>query len=246
MPVIDYSNPDLWWIAYKLKVNRRELAGHPLWGQYIRYSREFAKLMSKPEEDDISFFLSFWDGLTSDPEGYGYSVTIPTDAKVAIIGAGFGFLAEAAVRRGWTDVWALDPSDYIDARKNDLAWRKSGETWVQDEVTAQVPIIKHGTGSNVNQVRAAIGGNPDWIITDDMISSLKHPNRDPSDPDELTPALQWLDSLVATGGTVLHRTTIKEFGGPPFHTPTLAEWKSFYPTHLFCPPVYPSRHWEIL
>lgn len=227
MPVVDYNSQRTWSAFYRQDLL---IPGHPLNGTSVGYSREYAKIMKLPELDDITWHREYWALLAA-------AAGIPNSATVACIGAGFGWLVEAAIDAGWPNVQAVDDSDWILAHKNDLAWRFNGSVWVQDEVTAQVPIIQASLDSPI-PLRNALGGRQDWVITESMLSSLWSP-ADPLfdgtlESDELTNAFNNCETVaVATNPNILHLITLAPRGD--FHRKTLAEWKALRPGHLFAP-----------
>jgi hypothetical protein len=217
-----------------------QLLDHPLWGQVVTYGRDRAKVMDEPGADDITWHRKYWSSLTG-------LVTIPTDAHILFVGAGFGFLAEAAIDAGWLSVACCDTSAWIQAHKTDLAWRRQGEGWVQDQPNAREEILDRSVENPAqlkNALKSIFGngtGEPDWLITESVLSSLTDPT-DPfydegeGDADDLTPFLDNCDAVVAPGGTVLHivAPTVRA----PFNQKTLAEWKLVRPAHRYAPDRY--------
>jgi hypothetical protein len=237
------------------------MQGHPLFGQTIYYGRDRAKMMMNAgEHNRLDWYVQYWRALTEDhlwTAGLGRAqsfVTIPTDANVLFVGSGFGFLAETARSLGWTNIACIDDSNWIGDHKADLAYRWTGSAWVQDEPNASETIIQrniNNAAQTKNALKPAFGGagEPDWIITESVLSGLTEPT-DPlysvgeGDTDEVTEFLDDCDNLIATGGTVLHMCdlTIR----PPFNQHTLAEWNALRPAHRYAASGYYVQDWEIL
>lgn len=236
MPVVDYDLNRTWASIYarKLDFPYYQQTGHPLFGQRVIYGRDFAKAMMAPEDDDITWHKLYWAGLAP-------QLSVPVDATIAFIGAGFGFLSEAATAAGYTNVQAVDDSNWIHEHKTDLAYRWDGAAWVQDEPNAAVVIIQASL-DNPASLRNALGGRQDLVITDGMLSSLQSP-ADPNftaslESDELTDAFNNAEGIVATGGTILH--IVSPNIRHQYHRKTAAEWKALRPGHLFVADIHNS------
>lgn len=240
MPVYDYNKARTWNALYRRHVDLGEWSTHPLFGQTVTYGRSFANLMAAPW-GDISWHRAYWAELTS-------TITIPTDASLVFIGAGFGFLAEAATDAGWTNIRTVDDSNFIDAHKSDLAWRSpdGGQTWVEDVPNMRADIqaghVKAALTKTPNSLRNQIGGAKQWVITEFMLQDLFAPS-DPlfdaaTESDELADAFQGCDGLVVAGGAVLHLVVTDRHARPPYHVRSLADWKALNPAHLYAPAAY--------
>lgn len=247
MAIFNYDHQRVWWQQFRRHVNASD-NDHPLAGQWVTYGRTRANLMDYPL-GTLSWHTHYWAALTG-------AIAIPTDANLLFVGAGFGFMAEAARAAGWASIGCIDDSNWIEAHAGDLAWRHDGAIWVQDtpnaiEVIHKLPLS--ATNPIKNAMKPVFGtptGEPDWVITEFMLASLTDPT-DPlfdageGDADDVTPALDDCDALLAPGGTVLHLVTTAPSAKPPFNVKTLAEWKALRPAHRFAPPQL-SRDFEVL
>lgn len=233
MPIFDYNKSRTWDGLYRTHIALGEWSTHPLFGQTVGYGRTYANLMQAPW-GDITWHRNYWSALTS-------AIAIPTDATIAFIGGSYGFLAEAAIAAGWPNCQVVDDSNHIDAHKNDLAWRSpdGGTTWVEDTPNAVRPILKN-TLDNPAQLRNALGGRQDFVITEFLLQDLFSP-LDPlfdasTESDELTQALTNCDGVAVSGtGTVLHLVSTDRNARPPYHVKSLADWKAIRPAHRFAP-----------
>jgi len=221
--------------TYWLPIDHGEepVRSHPLWGQVVNYGRTRANLLQAPW-GDITWYRNFWN-LVASAGGIQPSDTI------VFLGAGFGYLAEAALDAGWASVQTVDDSNWIDAHKDELGWRWNGSAWVQDQknMSDAVQAVWHKAALTSNPValRNALGGRRDWVITDSMLSSLVS-SADPfytageEDGTELDTAFAGCDGLVQPTGTVLHLVTLN--AKPPFHRrDSVASWKALHPAHAF-------------
>lgn len=238
----DYNKGRTYLREYALTISHGELQGqHPLWGQQVTYGRTRSNLLHTPF-GQLSWHETYWTALTA-------NITIPTNATIAFIGAGFGHLAEVAKDAGWSGIQIVDDSDWIDAHKGDPGWRLNGGIWVDDipNMRADMQAVYHKVNLNspVN-LRNQLGGRQDFVITEFMLQDFEHggavtspdPNFEASleNGAELTQALDDCDLVaLATGGTVLHLVTTIPNARRDVHRKTLAEWKTIRPAHRYAP-----------
>lgn len=246
MPIHDYHVARTWNALYRRHIaeGSEPVRSHPLFGQWATYGRTYANLMGLPK-GDISFHRNYWSALTA-------TVPIPTNASVAIIGGGFGFLCEAALDAGWTGAQLVDDSNWIDANKGVAGWRYDGQNWVDDtpNMAAAVQAVYHKASlDNPNNLRNLLGGRQDVVITEFMLSSL-YSTADSlydasTENDELSETFNNCETLATPTGTVIHLVTAVPNAKPPLHVKTLAEWKALRPAHRFAP-AYVGGDWEVL
>lgn len=195
---------------YSVRDSRR---GSPTQGQYFTYGREYATLAQTPESDGIEFYDTRWSRIVS---AFGVQ---PAD-RVLVVGAGFGFLIEAAKDAGFANVWGIDNSPYVAANRG--AETRGDVVLVEDDV--------RGGGRIKAALRQATGDDVfDWVITEDVVACY-------SDADVVAFAPH-LERLLAGSdpARVVHVTTVTRPESPPrpagltWHT--LAEWAALVPAH---------------
>jgi hypothetical protein len=255
MSVENYDLTRTWNRLYPWRIDHGSLSDHPAFRQTVGYSRTGAYHQNGPSRSGLlDWHIHYWETLTG-PSG----ITVPTTANVLFVGAGFGWLGEAARGLGWDSLAFVDDSNWIAAHKNDLGWRWNGSAWVEDTPNAVEDILQRGL-SPANSLKNTLkgiftsspgdtSGEPDLIVTESVVSGLLHPSmganyqEDEGDSDELTPFFGECDAVIDDAGTVLHMadTTTRV----PYNVLSLAEWKALRPAHSFAPSG-PYSDFEIL
>lgn len=194
MPLVDWSDPTAWETWY-------QGAGHP--PGYTRASH-----------GGIEAYEQRLDLLEA-------HFTIPATARILIAGCGFGFLIEAFHRRGYPNVWGIDSSSDIAARRGTEA--VGSVLWVEDDI--------RGGGQVRNALRQMSGaqGNQDfdWVISEFVLESYS---------DAELPALYSAAEFVCDGpnSQIVHMVDEPPFTpAGVFNEKTLAEWKATEPSHSF-------------
>lgn len=178
----------------------------------------------------------------------------PPGPALVIVGAGFGWLAEALEQNGFTRVAGIDTSPYIHSDKNNSEASdydkaivaagldpNSGEgarvkadlisrTGSGPRTRASRGVLNQNgnTQQSRNAVRTALGlsGNqqPDWLLTDDMIAELT----DAEFLQASTSLKNWVPNLA-------HFVRTADSGQAPgtFNQKPLEQWKALAPADTF-------------
>ncbi len=141
--------------------------------------------------------------------------------RILVVGCGFGYLIERFHDAGYANVWGIDSSDDIEARKG--VESRGDVLWVSDEMTG------------VGRVRAAMrnltGDDEfDWIITESMLESYED--------NEVQTILNVCEGAL-TGSDqshIIHIVVTKEDPAAPGYAPafnwkTIAVWNLLSPSH---------------
>lgn len=145
--------------------------------------------------------------------------------RIALIGAGYGWVAEALIAKGYGPaadgtangkVCAVDTSTFIQANKNG---------------NANLPIINADVNAATGRrtIRQQFGSNTaevHWIISEDVLPILTGVGSTPGGNNEVVPFCQNLRTLASIG--VAHWvSTITASSDPRLNWKTLQEWKAW-------------------
>jgi hypothetical protein len=166
---------------------------HPDTGAVLSYER-------------AAFDLNYIWG-TAEPQALMDALGIPTGVRIALIGAGFGFLGERLAVLGYGPIANVETSPWIHTNK---------------PLNATVEILNSDfrvtSGKRAIRQFLGLGNNTKvpWIITEDMLSCFTD--------SEIT---QFLPHLRELGTNIAHLVTISEgFLDPRLNWKTLAGYKA--------------------
>lgn len=203
-----------WRHFYKIRDGR---PGSPTLGQRLQgYGREYYRILNYSDTDHLKSFRRRWANLIASFPG------IQPNDRVLVVGAAFGFLIEAAKEAGYPNVWGLDNSPDVEARKGVEA--APGIIIVNADV--------RGIGGQVrNTLRQLTGDDQfDWVITEDMASCYSD-----AEVQSMAPLLENLLFAGRPASNVIHVTSCLREGETrsdlllTWHT--LAEWRALVPSH---------------
>lgn len=186
---------------------------HPKFGQKLSYTREAMARSKGPYDDNMTAYIERFTNLTAlFPLGL-------TD-RIIFAGCGLGFTIEQFIDGGFTNIWGLDNSTYIDAVKGAEArgdvtiinqqWKTSGQ------LSAKLTIA---TGSNQFK----------WIITESVLESYD----DGAEMDEILDVSELGLEAGEPLSNIIHMVYPSPGVGLQFNLHTLAEWKAIRPAHTF-------------
>lgn len=155
-------------------------------------------------------------------------LNLQTSNRIVIIGCAFGWSIEVFNELGFQNVVGTDTSQYIQIAKsipedNELALLAGAEFVSKVSAREGLPrtlvpekILNENIGNNAsrNRVRTAVGGTPNFTISEGVLESLTNAEA------------QTLSSNMRTlGGTVVHRVTYPtSISG--YNTNTPEQWKT--------------------
>lgn len=153
------------------------------------------------------------------------SLGVATNASMLVIGSGFGYLMEALVTQGVTNVWGIDPGSLFWDVANDLDWAsgmkaRTAEDWI---------------GSGTEQASLNALGIPgqatfNWVIDEDAA---------PAHSDaELPIFIAGCEARLQGNakGRIVHLVTPLGVGGPGDSSQnwkTMTAWKAVAPDHTW-------------
>ena len=143
--------------------------------------------------------------------------------RILVVGAGMGFLVETLKLVGFTNVFGLDNSPFVQGKKATVA---PNVVLVNSDFTGSVNSLR-------NALNTATGGRTfQWIITESMLESFTD--------QECTVILGQGPNLLANGvpnSHIIHLVYEPPFtylpGSPTFNEHTMAQWKALAPTHTW-------------
>ena len=145
--------------------------------------------------------------------------------RIALIGAGFGWVAEKFIAAGYGPA--------ADGTANGKVCAVDTSTWIQSNkaANAQLSIINADVNASTGRrtIRQQFGSNTatvDWIVSEDVLPILTGAGPTPGGNNEIVPFCQSLRSLAAVG--VAHWTSVGTASSDPrMNNKTLEEWKDW-------------------
>lgn len=138
-----------------------------------------------------------------------------TGDRILVVGAGLGFMIEAAHADGYANVWGLDDSPAMHGNPN---------------TDPSVVIVDGSYGSPGGQILARLRQGTGDDIFDHVVSESMAESYDDA---ELLSLLPWASNILAPGGDVSHLVVTDPGLDPVFNVKTLTEWKALYPAHTW-------------
>ena len=232
MPLIDWSNKSTFDQWYEFGV---EPDGHPNTRDEIRLGFCRAALMPYCQDKALKIknILQF-----------------PVDARILIVGCGFGWLAECLEGIGYTQIIGIDTSTWIQNNKNtteqvdvELAIKKAYKIQPSDPLTAEMLAHRErlwdggvrtrnqrgilnnnmSTGKMRKDIQDILGGvDPDYALSDSVLESLTD--------NECTVVSNYAHQMT---NNVYHIVQVAGQVDPAFNSKTLDEWKVLLPNDTF-------------
>lgn len=208
-----------WRQFYRVRASRAGAVQEPGGGWILGYGKEYLTA-GDPTRDHLAQFRERWSALTT-------HYPIGLFDRVLVVGCGFGYLMDAAHEAGFANVWGIDSSPYVAARKG---IESSGSTVI---VEADI----RGVGGQLKNTFRQLTGDDefDWIITEDVVSCYRTDDAEGANQNVLNLA-PLLDTLLFRGlpdtPRVIHMTSVARepgIGGDSALTwLTLQEWRDLF------------------
>lgn len=153
---------------------------NPRFGQYVTYGRDLAENSAYPW-GEISFYRLRLQMLV-DRAG------LDVRSNVFVVGAGFGFLIEAAIDAGANSWWGCDSSDFI--------WENMATEARPDVASRIMRADLIGSPLKTMLTQAGAPTKFDWVVTESVAESQSSPRFFPA-----------CNGLLGPGGAVVHMVT---------------------------------------
>jgi hypothetical protein len=227
MPLQDWNLKATWDAAYRL---HGEMDGFPASRPQLILG--YTRSTLKPLVEKVAGYFDNYLG----PAAY--------NRRFLIVGGGFGWIAEELVARGFTNIVVSETSAYVLANMDE-----PDEQEIADRITAigldpasgrgnelllrhrsdrnrrlpSIPVLNEDvlTSAGRNALRSALGGQPQIVVSEDVMSSL-------SDAE----AIAFDAACNSFGGqqTTVHGvTTLQEIQDEGYNWKSLADWKALVP-----------------
>lgn len=210
MALVTYDTQAEYDGVYKIRI--RDPA-HAKFGQKLSYTREAMARSKGPYDDNMTAYQERFDNLTA-------LFSMATGDRIIFAGCGLGFTIEPFIDAGFTEIWGLDSSSYIDSVK---ATESRGDVEIIDEE------FKNSGQLNAKLIAVTGANNFKWIITESVLESYE----DGSEMDEILDAAE----VGLTNGEpldqIIHMVYPPPGVGLQFNQNSLAEWKALRPAHSF-------------
>lgn len=213
MPLVDSNQASLWdgsaTSQYRYEVN----------GLVFGYTRP---AMQQYVGNDADYLIAALE-----------SVGLQKGQRIALIGAGFGWVAEKFIADGYGPA--------ADGTANGKVCAVDTSTWIQNNknANAQLAIVNADVNASTGRrtIRQQFGSNTaevHWVISEDVLPCLTGAGPTPGGNNEIVPFCQNLRSIASTG--VAHWVSVgvplasdpQQFAGDPrFNWKTLEQWKAW-------------------
>ncbi len=191
---------------------------HPQFHQKVGYGRLWAERSDDPYDTQTGVLNRFVKRRDKLIQLFG----LATSDRILVVGCAFGFLIETFKDGGFTNIWGIDNSDYIDTNK--ATETKTGVVLIKDDID----------GVTTGKLTSTTGnGTFDWIIDEDILDSYED--------NEMAPLLNANEKVLATGKpltniihimrVVFDTTNPDKDIDPVYNQKTLAQWKAIRTTH---------------
>ncbi len=186
---------------------------HPKFGQKLSYTREAMARSKGPYDDNMTAYQERFDNLTA-------LFPLATADRIIVAGCGLGFTLEPFIDAGFTNIWGIDNSPYINGIK---ATEARGDVEIIDEQ------FTNSGSLNAALIATTGGNNFKWVITESVLESYD----DGAEMDEILDVAE----IGLTNGEpldqIIHMVYPTPGVGLQFNLHTLAEWKAIRPAHSF-------------
>ncbi|MFQ5982314.1 MAG: class I SAM-dependent methyltransferase [Woeseiaceae bacterium] len=168
--------------------------GHPNTRSEIRGGYERSALFNA-SDPRLDYTTKEWGRILA-----LFGAQFRTSARILIVGCGFGWSMERLVAGGYTNVWGVDTSAYIQAEKAAIDSRSGIANALQ--ATRILNFDLTTAAGRTDCLAASIGADSrfDIIVTERVLSSL-------SDAEVTQMSSDLASMLVASGGLILHIET---------------------------------------
>lgn len=187
MPVKDWDDPATWADQYHLfEMSNGRPTGNMV--GYVRSSSIYAALQRRAIALDRT---QRWR----------------KNARLLIVGCGYGWTMEALEDLGYTNVWGSDPSTYIQSRK---------ATETRSATQSRVRAEGISIAADRTALKTVAGGSFSGVVTEQVLESLP-------DSEAISFAGNVAD-MLSPGGTILH--LIEQSGDDPdYNFKQLSQWE---------------------
>lgn len=190
-------------------------------GQTIHYGREFAKRVMDRHTEELTFYIDRWTKL----KRLSWWRNLER-RDILFIGCGFGFLMEVATDDGYSSMFGLDTSTWINTAKN---------TETRNDIRPKIHNIDVTSLTVEADLLLATGkARFDVVITEDVVTDFL-------DDKGLVSFLNAVEALLKPGtqsNRIVHMVTVKAANPITFQEPTLrwltlSDWVTKRPSHTW-------------
>ncbi len=210
MALVDFDTQAEYDGVYKIRIRD---PSHAKFGQKLSYTREAMARSQGPYDDNMTAYQERFDNLTA-------LFSMATGDRIIFAGCGLGFTIEPFIDAGFTEIWGLDSSSYIDSIK---ATESRGDVEIIDEE------FKNSGQLNAKLIAVTGANNFKWIITESVLEGYENG----TDMDDILDAAE----VGLTNGEpldqIIHMVYPSPGVGAQFNQNTLAQWKAIRPAHSF-------------
>jgi hypothetical protein len=211
MALVTYDTQAEYDGVYRIRIRD---PSHAKFGQKLSYTREAMARSKGPYDDNMTAYQERFDNLTA------LFPSMATGDRIIFAGCGLGFTIEPFIDAGFTEIWGLDSSSYIDSIK---ATETRGDVAIIDEE------FKNSGQLNAKLIAVTGANNFKWIITESVLESYE----DGAEMDEIFDAAE----VGITNGEplsgIIHMVYPPPGLGLQFNQHSLSEWKALRPAHSF-------------
>ena len=147
----------------------------------------------------------------------------PLDTSILVLGCGFGWAIEFLEARGYTDVWGVDSSAYIQSMKDTI---NPGDGIAHSLVPDKISPADLTVPSEVNSFLQEAGHQSGFqvVVTEHVLSSWSD-----EEVTGMSAFLRGLKLVSQNGGAVIHLEQDGDARLPGFNWHTIAEWQALLP-----------------
>lgn len=209
MPLVLYDTQAEYDGVYKIRI--RDPA-HPKFGQKLSYTREAMARSKGPYDDTMTEYIDRFNVLIS------LFPTMAQSDRIIFAGSGLGFTLEPFIDAGFTNIWGLDNSTYINSIKGVEA---RGDVVIIDETFRNTPQL------SVKLTQITGSNQFDWIVTESVLESYD----DGAEMDEILDVaeLGLFDGLPLSN--IIHMVYPLPGIGIQFNRKTMFDWRAIRDEH---------------
>jgi len=208
VPLVTYDTQAEYDGVYKIRI--RDPA-HPKFGQKLSYTREAMARSKGPYDDTMTEYIDRFNVLTS-------LFSIGLTDRIIIAGSGLGFTLEPFLDAGYTNIWGLDSSTYINTIK---ATDARGDVIIIDED------FKNSGQLNAKLIAVTGANNFKWVITESVLESY-------ADGAEMDDILNTAEVGLTNGeplNQIIHMVYPIPEIGQQFNRKTMLDWRAMANEH---------------